>query len=316
MSDVTQTEALCFVPVKVLSSVRSLNRKETSMACAETIDPAMRRLNELHLINFINALLVGLAVSLPHSSLRVPLGLLSTLFFPGYTLIAALYPRREDLSGAERIALSLGSSLAIVSLIGLGLNFVPWGIRLGPILISLASFTAICSLLAAEARRRLPPAERFAIEIGFLFGQLHTLSWGQAAVAGVVITALALVGWGLHAASSRTEETFTEFYVLNGLEKAAAYPEWIPAGKSADIILGIINRELRRAKYTIMIQAGNQVVTTLGPLTLDAGQKWERNVQVSLAKPGTHQEIAFLLYKDGDPVPYRRLHLWVNVGRP
>ena len=285
------------------------------MARAETIDPAMRTLNELHLINFINALLVGFAVGLPHSSLRVPLGLLSSLFFPGYTLIAALYPRRQDLSGAERIALSLGSSLAIVSLIGFTLNFVPWGIRLGPILISLGSFTAICSLFAAQARRRLPQAERFAVEIGgFLFGQLRTLSWGQASVAGVIITALALVGWGLHAASSRTEETFTEFYVLNGRERAEAYPERIPAGKSADIILGIINRELRRATYMIAIQAGNQVETTLGPLTLDAGQKWERNVQVSLAKPGPHQEIAFLLFKDADPVPYRRLHLWVNVG--
>lgn len=276
----------------------------------------MRKFDELHLINFISALLAGIAVGLPHSLLRIPLGLLFALFFPGYALIATLYPRKEDLSGAERVALSLGTSLAVVSLIGLGVNFVPWGFRLGPVLLSLASFTAICSLLAAQARRRLPQPERFTIEIGFLFRQLRTLSWGQVAIAGVIITAIALVGLRLHAAHSPTGETFTEFYVLNERGKAEAYPDWIPAGKSADVILGIINRELRRTTYTIAVRANNLLETTLGPVTLHDGQKWERNVRVSLTRPGTHQEIEFLLFKDNDPVPHRRLHLLINVLRP
>ena len=36
--------------------------------------------------------------------------------------------------------MSFGLSIAVVPLIGLGLNLTPWGIRLDPILISLAVF--------------------------------------------------------------------------------------------------------------------------------------------------------------------------------
>jgi uncharacterized membrane protein len=47
------------------------------------------------------------------------------LFFPGYTLISALFPRKDSLSGVERLALSFGLSIAVVPLIGLILNYMP-----------------------------------------------------------------------------------------------------------------------------------------------------------------------------------------------
>lgn len=68
------------------------------------------------------------------------LGLPFLLFFPGYTSQAALFPEKGRLGEVERVALSFGLSIAVVPLIGLGLNFTPWGIRLDPILISLAVF--------------------------------------------------------------------------------------------------------------------------------------------------------------------------------
>ena len=51
---------------------------------------------------------------------RIPLGLLMVLFVPGYALIAALFPRKDDLDGIERLALSFGLSIAVVPLIGWG----------------------------------------------------------------------------------------------------------------------------------------------------------------------------------------------------
>ncbi len=63
--------------------------------------------------------------------LRIPIGLLMVLFVPGYVLIAALFPRKGDLDGIERIALSFGLSIAVVPLIGLGLNYTPCFIHCG-----------------------------------------------------------------------------------------------------------------------------------------------------------------------------------------
>ncbi len=80
--------------------------------------------------------------------LRVALGLPFILFFPGYVLIAALFSRKDDLSGIERVALSFGLSIAVVPLIGLGLNYTPWGIRLAPVLVSLIIFIVAVSGIA------------------------------------------------------------------------------------------------------------------------------------------------------------------------
>ncbi len=45
--------------------------------------------------------------------LRIALGLLFAIFFPGYTLLSALFPKRDNLSGIERVALSFGLSIAL-----------------------------------------------------------------------------------------------------------------------------------------------------------------------------------------------------------
>src|SRR3989304_2036405 len=84
--------------------------------------------------------------------LRIVFGLPFVLFLPGYALIAALFPRKDDLDGIERIALSFGLSIAVVPLIGLALNYTPFGIRLVPIAIALSVFT-VASTGAAHWRR-------------------------------------------------------------------------------------------------------------------------------------------------------------------
>ncbi len=71
--------------------------------------------------------------------MRVLFGLLLVLFPPGYSLIAALFLRMDDPDGGGRIAFSVsGSSIAVVPLIGLGLNYTQHGIRLMAILVVLS----------------------------------------------------------------------------------------------------------------------------------------------------------------------------------
>jgi len=74
---------------------------------------------------------------------RYILGSVTVLFLPGYVTIETLYPREKDLGPLERLALSIGLSLAIVPLIGLVLNYTPWGIRLEPIVSSLTMYVIV-----------------------------------------------------------------------------------------------------------------------------------------------------------------------------
>jgi len=99
---------------------------------------------------------------------RVVLGLLLLLFMPGYSLTAILFPRKYDLDGIERVALSFGLSIVVVSLLGLGLNYTPFGIKLAPTLIVLSIFTISLSLGTWIRRMKLPAEERFRVTFEML----------------------------------------------------------------------------------------------------------------------------------------------------
>jgi len=79
---------------------------------------------------------------------RYILGSIFVLWLPGYTFIKALFPTKvpiptssTELDSIERIALSIGMSIALVPIVGLLLNYTPWGIRLTPITVSLFALT-------------------------------------------------------------------------------------------------------------------------------------------------------------------------------
>jgi len=95
--------------------------------------------------------------------LRIVLGCLFLIFFPGYTLLSALFPKRDNLDGIERLALSFGLSIAVVPLIGLILNYTPWGIKLYPVLASISLFIIVTSAVGWYRQQRLPSTDRFSV---------------------------------------------------------------------------------------------------------------------------------------------------------
>jgi len=80
-------------------------------------------------------------------------------------IVGALEPRGDALGSIERVALSFGLSIAVVPLIGLVLNYTPWGITLYPVLISVTTFILTTSMVAWYRRRRLPEVERFTVSL-------------------------------------------------------------------------------------------------------------------------------------------------------
>jgi hypothetical protein len=123
---------------------------------------SFKTVRDLFLINILSALLVVAIAFFPDSPVRIILGLPFILFFPGYVLICALFPGKKDLGIVERLALSLGLSIAVTPLIGLALNYMPFGIRPYPAISSLFSFTLLVSIVAMYRRRIITPEDTFA----------------------------------------------------------------------------------------------------------------------------------------------------------
>jgi uncharacterized membrane protein len=242
------------------------------------------------------------------------------LFFPGYALIAALFPRKNDLDGIERLALSFGLSIAVVPLIGLGLNFTPFGIRLVPILVSLSVFTLVMLLIAYFRRSKLSEEERFEVPFSPMYSSLRSEIFSSKKGVDRILTIIlilsilaSIIMLVYVIVTPKQGEKFTEFYILGNNGKADGYPTQMEAGKTSSIIVGITNHEYILTNYTLNISLDNDTLNTM-QVSLMHNSTWEKKVLFTPEKTGDNLKLEFLLYKeDNITAPYRDLHLWVNV---
>jgi uncharacterized membrane protein len=263
--------------------------------------------------------LVPPLASLP---IRIPLGLVMVLFLPGYALIAALFPRKDDLDGIERVALSVGLSIAVVPLMGLGLNYTHWGIRLVPVVISLCLFTVVMVLAAHLRRSALSQEERFSVGFRQFFTAIHSElinNHGSSVertltVILVIVIILSVSALVYVVVTPQQGEKFTDFYILGPEGKAYDYPTSVVSGQNSTVIVGIVNHEYIPVNYTMQIAIQNTTFLNRD-VWLEDNETWEKPVSYTLRQPGDNQKLEFLLYKEYNfTAPYRDLHLWVNVS--
>ncbi len=279
--------------------------------------PKLSGKHDLPVILALTALLIVCIVFISSNIPRIILGLPFILFFPGYTLMAALCPRKGSLSGIERVALSLGLSVAVVPLIGLLLNYI-WEISLYPILISISAFVAVMCVLTYFRRRQLPPQERFEPQINLQIPQ-----WGkQSRLDRALTVLLAVVAIGAIVtvvyvgARPKPGEKFTEFYLLGLGGTAEHYPHDVILGVDADVIVGVINHEGEEITYRVRVSIDGTEMQAMKGISIHDGEKWEDTVTLTPTKAGDNQKVEFLLYKAGESDPYHELHLWINVRSP
>jgi len=314
------------------------------------MEPETRRPREFHLeiretpydliiCAALALLLIALIAFVPDSLARQILGLVFVLFLPGYAATAALFPENEQIDTIERVALSFGLSIAIVPLIGLGLNFTPWGIRLEPIMASVSAFIIIASIVGWYRRMRLPEDERFAIVIDVkvdwqgmpLVDKLLTIGIVVMLIASVVVLAWAIT-------TPRVGETFTQLAILGPDGMAADYPRNLTVGEEARVLLSVKSYEHAIVNYTIVLVLTNvtnynftvdentidwadtQNLTPYSGIsqnfTLDHLEYYNKTFDFSVSAEGMWK-LQFLLYIDGqeyDQESYREVHLWLDVS--
>ncbi|MBI2912966.1 MAG: DUF1616 domain-containing protein, partial [Chloroflexi bacterium] len=269
------------------------------------------------LVTAASAAVVGLAG--PPDAVRVPLMLPLALFSPGYSLAAALYPRRDDLEPLERLGLSFGLSLAALPLIGLALNYGPWGVRWEPLLAFLALLVFLACALGLLHRRFVPAADRFAPSIrlspagGALRPSLRIATTVVSLAPVAVVAAVLLV---LLAGQRSGSAAYTEFYILPSAGPADSFPGQIMVGQQVSLTLGITNREGQAKLYAVSTVV-NDAVQEIARLRLGPGERWQQPVAVTLDRAGNRQLLAFDLHVDGaGGRPYRTVYLWVDVLEP
>ena len=266
---------------------------------------------------------------LTEGPVRVAFAVPFIIFIPGYCLIAALYPRKDSLDIIERLALSFGTSIAVVPLIGLVLNYTPWGIRLVPILLSVTGFVLAASVVSVYRRRRLSPEERYTPsfilpEVGWR-GMGRTDRLLTVALGASIIFAVGTLIFVV--ATPRKGEQFTEFYILGTSGMAEGYPTTLRVGEGAGLIMGVVNHEGEPVTYTVKARldgdaSSAQLEAEAGSARQDAPwsfivdaledeEEWEHPITVAALVPGEKLKLEFLLFS---PRPREGYHLRALLG--
>ncbi|PSP73858.1 hypothetical protein BRC86_07900 [Halobacteriales archaeon QS_3_64_16] len=248
------------------------------------------------------------------------------------------------IDGIERVALSIGLSVAVVPLVGLVLNFTPLGIRLVPIVLVLSALTLGTAALAARRRWALSPEERFTIPYREWTTNARSELFRPATRADAALNVLLVVslllattsvGYALFVPSEG--EGFTEFYLLtendSGGLVATDYPRNFTQGEGKPLVVGIENNEGESVEYTAVVtlqrveRGSNNTTRVIEERELRRfgtqvapNETWRRPHTLTPTMRGDRLRVAYLLYRGSVPEDpgaenaYRELHLWVNVS--
>lgn len=296
-------------------------------------------------------ILTVLTSGLQESPLRIALGLVFVLFAPGYALVAALFPeagpsRRDGtehgtakrngdarerstdrpagtaLTGLERLALSIGFSIVLVTLCGLGASHTPLGVEAGPIVVALGVGTVLLIGTAAVRRTKLDAEDRFRVPYREWYGGTHSALFEPDTATDVAVNVLvaiavvsALAAGGYATAASPENERFSAIYLLteddDGTLVTDDYPAELESGESRQLVVGIDNNEQRPVTYTLVVaeqrvDTDGDETTITGQNELDrfetqvgSGETWRTRYDLEPTMAGDVR-IVWLLYADSD----------------
>lgn len=277
----------------------------------------------------LTGILIPFALLQIEHGIRLVLGLPFILFIPGYLLIYVLFPKKDvEIDMIERIALSFGLSIAVVPLIGLGLNYTAWGITLTSVLAGNSIFIIIMGILAyiRWMQTPIPQQIKYNIHVTILDKNAGKLDQALTIILLMAIS-IALVTLAYVVVTPKQGESFTEFYLLGPTGTLSDYPTDLLVGEQGKITIGIANHEHQVKQYSVEIWLINQT-TTVDPVSNETETiinhmwfmdqyntsrldhmpvdieanwtaQWEQNMTFSVYRKGHHKLTFFLFNETG-----------------
>jgi len=257
--------------------------------------------------------------------LRIVLGLIYVLFIPGYCVTTALFPRSNDLNRVERVGLSIGFSIATVSLLVLLLDRMPWGLTFWPILLSEYGITGIFIVLTIWRHSQLCLEDIETISwTGHLRPWWDSLrvserrAYKTLFVSIFMLSGLALCLFFL----SGSRQSLTEFYILGKNGLIADYPYEVGAKDSVTVTVGVRNHENSDLDYHFEVWVTNGFhpenrirVERSQVFLLQPGEKFEQPISWRMPWVGDDQKVELLLFYNHNSKPTRQLRMWINVKK-
>ena len=295
---------------------------------------------------------------------RVVVGLPLLLFVPGYSVVAAFFPEGTEVADpasggpdadsgrvesrgidtAERVVLSLGLSVALVPLVGIGLLFSPFGLGVPSVVVGLAAVSTVATVAAVRRRRALPPAQRFRVRYRAWYAEfrrdyLRPDTTGDRVLNTVLVcmAVLAVASVGYAVAVPDAGEAYTELYLTPGSGAdefdTDEYPTTFGPGETKQLLVGVGNHEREPMRYTVVVtlqqvRVVDETVRVETERELDRletprmadNETWRQEYQFTPRDAGGRTRLVVLLYggeAPSDPTvesAKRSTQLWLDAS--
>lgn len=284
---------------------------------------------------------------------RVLIALPLVLYLPGYVLLSMVYPgpapdvsetrwlplTGQGLRWPDRLALSMGTSLALLPMLGLFLSGIPIGFNEATLGTSLVVFVLLGAVIGGLRRLSRGPADSYTLPLGSAVHDLERAlfggGWLNAALnaALILLVGFAIIGLLVAFVAPPAGETYTDFHLLTesdqGTLVASGFPEELTTGETAEIVVGISNHEGAPTTYTVVaeLQRVRVTGTDVEILERDRVGRFERtvpagdtvrettNIQPTFA--GEDLRLVYYLYvgsgAEGSTDAYRSVFIWLTV---
>jgi uncharacterized membrane protein len=233
---------------------------------------------------------VGLGLGWYHANAGLAIfGILLVLVVPGYLLSHLMLP---SLPIEERILLSLGLSVVTAGLLGLLLNFTPWGLSVSTWGVGLG----LLALLGAGAlffrwRRSTGGA-------GLPGGVGLKLTWRPAVLYSAALLVILLAFYILKLDSAQLNTPLTSLW--------ANYDP----GNSVVLNIGIQNQEGKATTYNLVVESNNVIFSNWTGIYLDHDKLYTRQLALTQIPRGP---VKVLLYLADNPT---QIYRQVNIALP
>lgn len=240
---------------------------------------------------------------------------------------------RVGIGVAERLILTFGLSLAVVSLMGILLDLTPFGIALAPMVVFLLLFTLGFGYVAYERRLALPADDRFVPSLPRRAPSDDATGLDKALAVGLAASILFAAAAVVYiAVTPRPVERFTQLILLdrNGTADPNLYPSVLNASAPGTLIIKIVNNESASVVYTVRVdlvglrvtqnatganvtQEVNRTALDWYNVSLDNGHEWTQPFTFSIPYPGFWR-LDFFVFENGNMAsPSNHAFFYVRV---
>lgn len=229
------------------------------------------------------------------------------LFLPGYLIINTLIPKKDEIELAERMGLSVFTSLIFMSVVGFAYAQINHDLNMRLVTLIILFITLLILIPAYLIKTRNLP-----LNVKFYNPTIEKLLVIMAIVSLILVI---LSGIYINTETITTPKGNTTFNIEGITETSNSEGYYtFSEGQEVELNISLANNEHQDMTYKILIESKNDTDNnTVDTLTQNLKDGESIKVPINITMSSGKKDITFTLYKNETQV-YKIRHLYVDVG--